>query len=481
MTPPRNSHSKIALIGLGPHAKRIYYPLLEKYAAELSLVCLVELESKRAETDAFLRGVEIQPREIVYLDDTLPTATDVSANSPHPQASTALNRLHEAGEMDAVIISSAPETHAAYLEWGIHANLRILMDKPVGARPHPANDEVQANYIYDDFLRLRDALRTSHARVYVQCQRRNHRGYAYIRDLLQSFIDEFQCPISSLSVNHADGMWVMPHEWERDHHPYKYGWGKLLHSGYHFVDLLAWLTDCNEPARHIRADALDFHTMSSSARDSLELLPDEKYRDWFGNAPGNRTSPEGTSLENHGERDVFFQGRLMEGDLVRTNLSLALQQDSLSARSSSAPPRDPYKGNGRIRHENMNLHASSLLNIQVHSYQSHDTQQTVEMEYGPGHLDHFDIYVFRNAALIGGQPFEKIEVGREVRRQSGEGHNEAARRVTFEQFLRGEPSETLLEKQERTNLLLASIYRSIARGRAGKNSTMRIPWRPGHS
>lgn len=35
----------------------------------------------------------------------------------------------------------------------------------------------------------------------------------------------------------------------RDYHPYKYGYGKLMFSGYHFVDLLMWLLSINDEER----------------------------------------------------------------------------------------------------------------------------------------------------------------------------------------------------------------------------------------
>ena len=34
----------------------------------------------------------------------------------------------------------------------------------------------------------------------------------------------------------------------RDNHPYKYGYGKLLHSGYHFVDLISIFLRANKNA-----------------------------------------------------------------------------------------------------------------------------------------------------------------------------------------------------------------------------------------
>ena len=37
----------------------------------------------------------------------------------------------------------------------------------------------------------------------------------------------------------------MPHDLDKENHPYKYGYGKLYHSGYHFIDILAELLKLN--------------------------------------------------------------------------------------------------------------------------------------------------------------------------------------------------------------------------------------------
>ena len=80
----------------------------------------------------------------------------------------------------------------------------------------------------------------------VQCQRRYHDGYLFIVDYLRKFIKDFGIPLTYIDILHGDGCWVLPNEFfERENHPYKYGYGKLMHSGYHFVDLLAWLLKLN--------------------------------------------------------------------------------------------------------------------------------------------------------------------------------------------------------------------------------------------
>merc|ERR1712151_181742 len=67
------------------------------------------------------------------------------------------------------------------------------------------------------------------------------------RRIISGFVKEHRVPISYIDIYHADGMWGMPGEMcTRSYHPYKHGYGKLMHSGYHFLDLLMWLNSINE-------------------------------------------------------------------------------------------------------------------------------------------------------------------------------------------------------------------------------------------
>ncbi len=57
---------KLILVGLGPHARRIYYPLLEKYAAryDLRLLLVVDLQDQENTIRTFLQGKALQPEQL---------------------------------------------------------------------------------------------------------------------------------------------------------------------------------------------------------------------------------------------------------------------------------------------------------------------------------------------------------------------------------------------------------------------------------
>ncbi|MCC9871312.1 hypothetical protein HK153_00020, partial [Streptococcus agalactiae] len=93
---------------------------------------------------------------------------------------------------------------------------------------------------------------------------------------------------------------------------------------------------------------------------------------------------------------------------ILTQAVLDMSQSSYSRRAWFEEPKDTYKGNGRIRHEYVEIDVGPLLNVKIMSFQSKEISEEKEMINSIGSLDHFEIDVFRNDKLIGGKPFERI-------------------------------------------------------------------------
>ncbi|MGE0707729.1 MAG: Gfo/Idh/MocA family oxidoreductase [Planctomycetota bacterium] len=453
----------IGLIGVGPHARRTYLPWIAEWVREgrLRLSCVVDLEEQRAPVAAALAELGLAPDALLFARErAAPRGLDGAVEA-------GLARLRAEGKLDALVVATDPIAHKGYATWALRHDLDVLLDKPISAPVGAASKAEVAAALRADYAELRALEAASQGRCAVQCQRRAHLGYRWIRDYLAEFVRRWQVPITYLDLYHADGMWVMPGEWDRDHHAYKHGTGKLLHSGYHFVDLASWLLALNPP---LHDEALDLTVRSYQPADFLRLFAG-RYTDLFGRPGLQRREPE--SVRSYGEMDLYLLGQLRARGHVRTTLALTLQQCSFSRRSWPSPSPDPYKGAGRVRHERLNLQVGTLLNVQVHSYQSHELRDPApQEEYGPGHLDHFDVLVFRNCDLVGGPRLEQRAIGREAS-AAERGHNEDARRRLLEAFLRGEDTGSSLASHARTSALLAAIYDGL--DPAGPAS-LALPW-----
>jgi hypothetical protein len=246
-----------------------------------------------------------------------------------------------------------------------------------------------------------------------------------------------------------------------------------MHSGYHFIDLLAWLSELNILLEHKKPDSVDLFVKrfgvydflhQLTATDYQKLFQTDKFTDCFHPA----RLEEAKIL---GELDVFILAQLKRGEAVVTTASANLQQNSFCRRAWTEPSQDVYKGNGRVRHESLNIQVANLLNMQVHSYQAYEIGKKDVETTGAGHVDHFDVYIFRNCEVIGGQPLEKIRLGERGQHELDDpnclGHNERAREVNLLDFLVGRPSSSPFTAHRLTNKLLSKIYECIVRENSG--------------
>ncbi len=469
------------LVGLGPHAKRIYYPFLEKHGArfDIRLKLLIELENQSKQVTAFLRERVLQPEKVVYLPNNNTNRMGAALDGV---AQKELDSLIQREKIDGIIISTEPKAHKIYAEWALKKNITVLMDKPITAPLYPSTDIQSAHKIYQDYLDLEKLLKKSSAKCYVTCQRRNHKGYVFIREYLKKFVSDFEVPISYIDVYHADGAWSLPHEFQKENHPYKYGYGKLMHSGYHFVDLFAWIAQVNLYLEKMRPETANIYTARFTPNDLFnqidetactKLFNQKKIRDFY-------KTYHREQYERFGELDVYTLIQLMRGKNVVTTGSINLQQNSFSKRGWFDLPQDTYKGNGRIRHERINIQVSHFLNIQVHSYQSCKVGKNAPEPGDVGSEDHFDIFIFRNKKVVGGKDFIKYSIGKEMKKHNQTdsyylGHNEKARETTLLNFIEGKNDTSELEHHKFTNQLLSNIYVSMAQEAHTGNAQLTFP------
>ncbi len=465
------------LVGLGPHAQRIYYPFLEKHARhyDIRLKLLIELEFQSKTVADFLVQRNLQPEKILYIQDNergkLGTALD-------QEVETELNATIAREHIDGIIISTEPKAHKIYAEWALKNNVNVIMDKPITAPLHPSTNSTSANQIYEDYKYLLNLQKQSKAKFYIVCQRRNHEGYTLIKKYLNNFVREFNIPISYIDIYHGDGSWSLPHEFNKENHPYKYGYGKLMHSGYHFVDLFAWIAQTNFNLQKAYPNKVKIYTAKFTPNDLFYQLSNDVCSKFFPHPKiANFYKSYTPEKYNHfGELDAYILLQLMREGRIITTGTINLQQNSFSRRSWFDLPKDTYKGNGRVRHERANIQVSHFLNIQVHSYQSGESNVNSKNHENVGDENHFDIYIFRNKKIVGGRGFTKFFIGKELLKQNENdsyylGHNEKAREMTLLNFIEGKSDESEFQYHDFTNQLLANIYASIAKeGKTGNTA-----------
>jgi predicted dehydrogenase len=465
---------RIALAGCGPHAHRVYLKLIQKYLKNKNLVpgLLIDLKSKKSKVESFLKDISYTFDEIIYLDDSELTTEYFS-----PKNKEILNKALKQHKIDGIIISTEPKAHKKYCLLAMENDLCVLMDKPITSPINSSTSEKGAQKIKTDYLEILKAKKKSKGKIVVQCQRRYHDGYIFVVNYLIRFIKEFKVPITYLDIFHSDGCWNMFNEfYERENHPYKYGYGKLMHSGYHFIDLLAWFLSVNKHAVSYDTICLQATPLKPSDLNyQLSKLLPKVFEESAVKRIYNKYNLN--HLKKFGELDTYCKVFLYEKGNLVTSANLDLLQNAFSRRSWSDLPRDTYKGNGRVRHERINIEIGPLLNIQLHSYQAYETGKPEKIT-GMGNIDHFEIYIYRNSGLVGGKSFEKYDFGEKDRAKNKKdpyylGHNERARNVAFLNFLSKNDSGTSIEDQCLTIDLMTALSSSQAKNYNTKNNSIK--------
>ncbi len=457
----------IILIGLGPHAKRIYIKLMKKYGVLPSVI--VDLQRNENDIKTYLND------ENIFCDIYLVPDLEADNITLSSKVSDDLKSLIKKHDIHYAIISTEPKAHFAYAKFFLKENINILMDKPITAPLFVFDSISNSQKIKREYEVLKRAyLKKNNLNFVIQCQRRFHAGYRYVKELINDTVKKYHVPVTYLDVYHSDGMWNMPNEFFiRENHPYKYGYGKLFHSGYHFVDLITWLLECNNQLPDKKINNVHVSTSLFKPGDFFTTIDNNFYQKYLNTSYKDILNNK-DDVANFGELDFHAMLDFKKNNHIITHCNLNLLQSGLSKRAWSELPIDTYKANGRIRHERIDIQIGPIMNIQIHSYQSSEINEKNDIpDYEIGSLDHFDIYIFRNNNLIGGKAFEKISIKDLIVNNDFLGNNEKARENCFKEYINDIKGESDLLKHESSILLLSKLCESVS----NQNNMLDFKWR----
>ena len=464
----------IAIVGLGPHARNVYFPLLEQWSRQSSLYIplIIDLIDQKNKIATYLANQSLRVDQTFYLDINYRDAKEIS-----PDIKLRLDSLNDSGKLDGILLSSEPKSHFAYLKWACENDVDVFLDKPITALNLVDKQEDSAEQIFEDYKELVTSLKNSRSKFVVATHRRCHEGYTLVKSYLNDFIKEYKIPITHIDIYHAGGMWNMPDEFfSRENHPYKYGYGKLMHSGYHLIDLYCWLLKANGLVASKAPDKITLTSQHVSPYDFLHQVNARDYEQLFGKNvfTGAFEKESLKKIKKFGETDVYLSCQLKREDAVITSATLNLLQTSYSRRAWTHLPDDTYRKNGRTRHERVNIQLGHLLNVQVHEYQisrEADIQnRSICSEEQP---EAFEIHIFRNNELVGGKPYQKITMPKYSRSKEQDAIlindlNRLAKKKLFFDWLDGRSSVSDIMDHSDSVRLLSLAYRCMFRQASGK-------------
>ncbi len=223
---------RILLIGCGAFAAQAHLPAIRAAGSGVRLAAVADCAGSEARIRAELRRAGFETG-IPFIG--LPCA-DLGLDTGAP----ALDELtRRAPEIDAVIISSNESTHKPYITWSVARGYPTLADKPLTIRPASNIDPVQAGGILDDFREL-VAQADGSQPFMLATQRRYQPVYRHIARWLHQSYRATGYPVTYIQCLTNDGLWHQGEDYCLQP-SYRQGGGKLIHTGYHVLDLLPWL------------------------------------------------------------------------------------------------------------------------------------------------------------------------------------------------------------------------------------------------
>lgn len=443
------------LFGLGPHAKRIYLEFLEKENF-IDKVLIVDLVTEKERIEEILSKKDIK-YELVLFNNLIRNAKNLPSHYEE-----ILKKKVVENNITKAIISTEPRSHKMYIDFCLKNGLDIMCDKPI-TTPLYTNNFHGASLIMEEYQEMLDMFENSSSQMFeIQTQRRAHKGYIKIKEIISKVVSEFQVPINKITISHSDGTWSMPSETVfRENHPYKYGYGKLMHSGYHFIDLLSFFIEINEE------NGFSYNNRSVMSTDyrpnDFYTYFGKNFNEKLGFFDKNEYYENLDIVKNFGEFDISaiidYKDSL---DNIITTAHLELSQSGFSRRAWFNLPKDTYKGNGRVRHEFVDITVGPLLNIKVLSYQSSEVFDGDINDLQIGGLDHFDILVFRNSDIIGGKLFEILDLEKDDRKYYL-GQNEVARFDILRDYFFNKHSYSSITKHKESISLLSELQLNMSK------------------
>jgi predicted dehydrogenase len=459
--------SDLVVVGFGPVTSYKYSRMIADAVRSgvVDSYSVVDLESQRRVIDGRLSPMAIPPEEVLLLPDA---SAVQKTGSISPEFDRWLGqKLENPGKRVRVFIATEPQAHESYLRYCIQRGVDSLTTKPLVL---PMRD----GWFAPDELLAQTTAIANLAREYggsheVLCLGRHHEVYEYgVRRPVQRLIDRLGVPVTSVHLKTASGVWNLPHEFgSRDDHPYRYGYGMLMHGAYHYVDILTRILLLNR--RILPTEPLTLHVVSYGA--------------WPVDQSCRIPSPLSEGLANHhtalerfpsdhafGETDVVSVFRLCLNDgQTLTVGTLALEQTTPGMRSWGPFPVVPYNINGRLHSTELDVRLSVAYGVcgrvvKVPLGGRRDTEDLRARNLG-------QVITRANAVLLDEQEFYTEQ---RLERAYGDSFSFRAERAIFREWLEGRPGYSDVESHIPTAAVTQALAESL--GNPGSEIVIPLPY-----
>lgn len=326
---------------------------------------IIDLKSQKQFIEQRLAKVSFQPKSVFYLPENFTT----EAWSNETDYEDIILGIAKKEEHVKVYIATELRAHEGYLKFCIDHGIDSLVEKPVLA-PMSTQGFV-SNRINSTMRGLTQKAAETGSKHSVMSLGRYHPIYNdIVLSELGKLVAELQAPVTSFHLRAAGGVWNLHREYEsREDHPYKYGYGMLMHGAYHYIDLVSQFILLNRlvyPDQQLR---LTLSSYGAYPSDQNSRIP-KKYREFFDDDEPNWSDTSSSTNISYGETDIVTSFRLQD---VATNKTITLgtlsfEQTTPSIRNWKDIPEGLYNKNGRTSRVDIEAQLSTMHAVNVECY-----------------------------------------------------------------------------------------------------------------
>lgn len=277
-----------------------------------------------------------------------------------------------------------------------------------------------------------------------------------LRQPIAMMVHRLQSPITSVHVKTASGVWNLPSEFgERQDHPYKFGYGMLMHGAYHYIDILARLLLINRKLFPTDDFVLTLQGLTAGPHDQQGRI---------GNLEPNLTDyrQEFSNLDHdfvYGETDIVasYALKFRSSGRVLCLGTISMEQTTPGMRSWGPFPEVPYNINGRLHCTDIDARIGTVFSIAA-NVTKHPIQARVSDTDLCG-VNSATVITRANAKLARTQGFIRREC---FERPYGSSYSYTAEAEVFERWLLDKPTYSDFSSHVPACAILAGLLKICA-------------------
>lgn len=271
--------------------------------------------------------------------------------------------------IDIVIISTPPKFHYEYTLVCLKCGVDIICDKPIIATPSQsskfdcafANVE-KTNNLITAIKQSNNVKENRRCFVLTPLRRKIQDTYTNIYDTVKTIKEKFLQDVTNVVISHNDGVFRFYDELEfkNGSHGYSDGFGKLTHTGYHILDVVAgfiefgcFTEDVRCECKVINCNTVEDMINSNSNKVNSKLLFNTSQK------------CEVSDIALKAEMDITISYTLYRQDKKFCNIVVDLLHTGKSNRSISKYDFNNYNDQGRTNELTLSLQQGSLFSCQL--------------------------------------------------------------------------------------------------------------------